>query len=84
MKTPKRPLVYQELVDFIARSDPHRLLAFRLSSKAARRVEMLANREKENRLTTAERDELDTYMHLSRILMLAQSQAYKMLIGVYP
>jgi hypothetical protein len=45
----------------------------------ARRVETLANREKESRITSAERDELDTYMHLSRIVMLAQ--AHKILNG---
>jgi len=83
MRTKQKPFVYQELVDLIARSDPRRVLAFRLSTKAARRVETLVKREKENRITPAEQDELNTYMHLSRILMLAQAQAHKILHGTH-
>ena len=81
MQTKKKLSVYSELVDLVARSDPHRVLSFRLSPKAARRVETLVNREKEDRITSAEKDELDTYMHLSRIVMLAQAQAHKLLNG---
>jgi hypothetical protein len=73
--------VYDELVNLVAKSDPHRVLAFRLSPKAARRVETLVKREKENRITPVEQNELDAYMHLSRIVMLAQAQAYKILNG---
>jgi hypothetical protein len=81
MQTRQQPSAYSELVDLVARSDPQRVLSFRLSSKMARRVETLVNREKESRITSAEKDELDTYMHLSRIVMLAQAQAHKILNG---
>ncbi len=81
MTVKQKPSVYSELVDLVARSDPHRVLSFRLSPKVGRRVETLVNREKENRITSAEKDELDTYMHLSRIVMLAQAQAHKILNG---
>lgn len=83
MQTKQKPFVYQELVDLIAGSAPDRVLAFRLSSKAARRVETLVRREKEDCITATEQDELNTYMHLSRILMLAQAQAYKILHGTH-
>jgi hypothetical protein len=56
-------------------------ISFRLSPKVARRVETLVNRKKESRITSAEKDELDTYMHLGRIVMLAQVQAHKILTG---
>lgn len=81
MQTKQKSSVYSELVDLVARSDPPRVLSFRLSPKVARRVEKLINREKENRITPTEKDELDTYMHLSRIVMLAQAQAHKILNG---
>jgi hypothetical protein len=76
-----KPSVYSELVDLVARSDPRRVIAFRLSAKVSRRVETLVNREKENRISNSERDELDAYMHLSRIVMLAQAQAQEILHG---
>lgn len=81
MQLQQKPLVYQELVDLIAYSDPQRVLAFRLSAKTARRVEKLVMREKEKRLKQAEQDELNIYMQLSRILMLAQARAHKILNG---
>lgn len=81
MQVQQKNLVYQELVDLIANSDPKRVLAFRLSAKTSRRVETLVMREKENRLKLAEQDELNTYMQLSRILMLAQARAHKLLNG---
>lgn len=81
MQIQQKPLVYQELVDLIARADPQGVLAFRLSAKAARRVETLIMREKENRLKLAELDELNLHMQLSRILMLAQARAHKFLNG---
>ncbi len=72
---------YHELVDLIARSDPQRVLAFRLSPQTAQRVETLISQEKANELSSSEQEELDTYMHLSRIVMLAQAQAHKLLHG---
>jgi len=71
--------IYHELVDFIARSDPQRILAFRLSAKTSQRVEALIDREKNSRLTPREKEELDTYMQLSRIIMLAQARAHNIL-----
>ncbi|MCI0692034.1 hypothetical protein L0337_08525 [candidate division KSB1 bacterium] len=81
MQTKQKSSAYSELVDLVARSDPHRVLSFRLSPKVGRRVETLINREKDSLITPAEKDELDTYMHLSRIVMLAQIQAHKILNG---
>jgi len=81
MQTKQNSSVYSDLVDLVARSDPQRVLSFRLSSKVARRVETLVNHEKKNNIAPAEKDELDTYMHLSRIVMLAQAQAHKILNG---
>lgn len=73
MKTPTTASAYRELVDLLARSDPQRVLAFRLSPQAAQRVETLISQEKTNQLSSSEQEELDTYMHLSRIVMLAQA-----------
>lgn len=73
--------VYHELVDLIARAAPEKLLTFRLSPEAAERVETLTDQEKSTQITLAEQEELDTYMHLSRILMLAQAQAHQILHG---
>lgn len=75
------PSAYRELVDLLARSDPQRVLAFRLSLQSANRVETLINQEKESQLSSEEQEELETYMHLSRIVMLAQAQAHKFLHG---
>lgn len=77
----KNASAYHELVDLLARSAPEKILSFRLSPKAAKRIETLIAREKNKRLKPAELEELDTYMHLNRIVMLAQAQAYKILHG---
>lgn len=79
MPTQQQSSAYGELVDFIARTDPQRVLSFRLSPKTSQHVENLIDREKNNRISKVERDELDTYMHLSRIIMLAQTHANQIL-----
>ncbi len=81
MVAKQKASAYHELVDLIARSDPQRVLAFRLSRQTAQRVETLVNQEKISQLSSSEQEELDTYMHLSRIVMLAQAQAHKLLHG---
>jgi hypothetical protein len=81
MKTRTKPSLYSELVDLVANSDPQGVVEFRLSPKTARRVEALINREKKNRITPSESEELNTYMHLSQIVMLAQARAHKILHG---
>jgi len=81
MRTQQNPKIYNELIDLIARSNPRRVLDFRLSQKTAKRVESLVEREKNDRIQPDEQDELDTYMQLSRIIMLAQAEAYRILHG---
>jgi hypothetical protein len=81
MAANQKSSAYQELVELIAHSDPQRVLAFRFSAKTAQRVETLIAQEKSGKISSSEKEELDIYMHLNRIVMLAQAQAHKLLHG---
>jgi hypothetical protein len=69
---------YDEIIDFLAAgTTPHSLVAFRPSQKAAQRVEELVGKSKEGTLSHEEQSELEDYLQLEHILILAKARARK-------
>ncbi len=71
--------IYDEIVDFIAGSDPRRVLDFKASEATNQRVTELLEKEREGRVTEAEQEELDHYLMLEHIIRLAKAKAHKLL-----
>lgn len=68
--------VYWELVDFIAAgTTPETLIAFRPSDAVLGRVQELTSRKQDGCLTPEEESELEEFLHLEHILILAKAQA---------
>ncbi len=68
---------FDEIADFFAANAAKDLIAFRPSQATSDRVELLVNKEKANRISAAEKEELDTYMVLEHIMRLAKAKAKK-------
>lgn len=66
---------YQEVIDFIASSNPAKVLVFKPSAEAKQRVSDLIEREKSEGLNQAETTELDYYMKLEHLMRMAKIKA---------
>lgn len=66
---------YQEVVDFIASSNPAKVLIFKPSDEASRRVSDLIEREKNEGLSAEETSELDYYMKIEHLMRMAKIKA---------
>ena len=67
---------YLELVDFIAAGmTPETLIAFRPSEAAQDRVQNLVSRKRDGFLTPDEEGELEEFLQLEHILILAKAKA---------
>jgi len=67
--------VYDSVADFIASLDPEKVLELRPDSKMQERLEELIKKEKANGLTKSEKDELDHFIVLERLIRLAKTRA---------
>lgn len=68
--------VYWELVDFIAAgTTPETLIAFRPSDAVQSRVQELIAKKQNGSITPDEESELEEFLHLEHILILAKAQA---------
>ncbi len=67
----------EEVADFIAATDPARVLAFRPSAETIARVSELIEREKGVGINDDERQELDHYMQLEHLMRMAKIFARK-------
>lgn len=73
--------VYWELVDFIAAgTTPERLIAYRPSDPVQSRVRELISRKQDGSVTSDEESELEEFLHLEHILILAKAQARRHLL----
>lgn len=74
------PRAYDEMVDFITSEiSPEKLIAFKASGKLQNRVEHLISKEKNGQISDDEKSELDQYMFLEHIMILAKAHAHKKL-----
>jgi len=67
----------EEVADFIAMTDPAKVLAFRPSKETQERVSDLIEREKNSEISNEEKSELDYYMHLEHLMRMAKIFARK-------
>lgn len=67
--------VYDHIADFIASMDPKKILELKAPPSISIRLETLIDKEKEGNLTLEEKDELDHYMVLERLIRLAKAHA---------
>ncbi len=72
----KAARTHEEIVEFIAGgTTPERVLAFRPSAEAQERAAELMRRSHEGTLTDEERSELEDFLELEHILILAKARA---------
>ena len=67
---------YEEIVDFIASgTTPESVVAFRPTEAAIRRVEELISKSRDGVISHDEQAELDDYLQLEHLLILAKARA---------
>lgn len=71
--------IYEEVVDFIARSNPQNVLEFKPSESVNQRVSVLLEKERGGKITAEEKKELDYFLMLEHIMRLAKAKARKLL-----
>lgn len=67
----------EEVANFIAMTNPAKVLAFRPSDETRQRVSELIEREKSGGISAEEKSELDYYMQLEHLMRMAKIQARK-------
>ncbi|MBX7060193.1 MAG: hypothetical protein K1X52_00895 [Pyrinomonadaceae bacterium] len=67
----------EEVADFIAATDPAKVIAFRPSKETSDRVSDLIDREKSGEISLEEQQELDQYMQLEHLMRMAKIFARK-------
>ena len=71
--------VYDEVIDFIAATNPSKVLAFRPSEATRQRVTDLIDREKTTGLKPEKKAELEHYMWLEHVMRIAKIRTRNML-----
>ncbi len=66
---------YDHIADFIAEMNPAKLLELRATEPERARLAALIDKEKESSLTLVEKDELDHYLVIERLIRLAKAHA---------
>ena len=67
---------YEEIIDFIAAgTTPEAVVAFRPSNAVQQRVAELTQRSKEGSILPEERSELEDYLQLEHIMVMAKARA---------
>jgi len=67
---------YEEIIDFIAAgTTPEAVVAFRPSESAQQRVAELVERSKEATISAEDQSELDDYLQLEHIMIMAKARA---------
>ncbi|MEN0005988.1 MAG: hypothetical protein AAF798_17690 [Bacteroidota bacterium] len=67
--------VYDSVADFIAKMNPQKMLELKADAVMQERVGILINKEKDEGLSTEEKDELDHYIVLERLIRLSKAKA---------
>ena len=74
--------VYDHLAETIAAMNPAKVLEIRAPKTATERLESLVEKEKEQGLTVNEKDELDHYLVLERLIRLSKAHARLKLVDL--
>lgn len=67
--------VYDEIAELLAQFAPAKVLALKASSEMQERLEFLIEKSKEGKLSIREKDELDHYIVLERLVRLSKIRA---------
>jgi hypothetical protein len=65
-----------EIADFLATASPEKVMAFKLSDSTQQRIRELIKKEKEGKIQSDEADELDRYLLLDNLMMIAKARAH--------
>jgi hypothetical protein len=71
--------VYDEVATFMASMNPEKVIAFKPSKANQNRLDFLLDKQDENGLSDAEKNELEHYLMLNRIIGLAKARALNLL-----
>ncbi len=63
---------YDELAEILSMANPARILQLKASKEMQQRLEVLIEKSKESQLSNIEKDELDHYIVLERLIRLAK------------
>jgi hypothetical protein len=69
--------VYDQIADLIARLDPSKVRALKATEEMTNRLELLIEKSREAALNKAEKDELDHYIVLERLIRLAKIRTHE-------
>lgn len=67
--------VYDQVADLLATLDPAKVLSMKASDDMQGRFDVLAQKSADGQLTKREKDELDHYIVLERLMRLAKIRA---------
>ncbi len=71
--------VYDEVAEFIASMNPAKTMELKAPKEAQERLQILIEQEKESGLSLEEKDELDHYLVLERLIRLSKAHARQQL-----
>ena len=71
--------VYDEVAAFVASMNPEKVIAFKASDAHQGRLDFLLDKQVESKLTRKEKNELEHYLMLNRIIGLAKARALTLL-----
>ena len=74
--------IYDHIAETIAAMNPSKVLEMRAPQAASERLESLVEKEKEHGLSATEKDELDHFLVLERLIRLAKAHARLQLAGL--
>ena len=70
--------MYDQIADLIASTEPEKLMALRASNEMQTRLEELIEKSKDESLSRLEKDELDHFIVLERLIRLAKIRSEKL------
>jgi hypothetical protein len=71
--------VYDEVADFMASMNPEKVIVSKPLKSNQNRLDSLLDKQKEITLSDSERNELEHYLILNRIIGLAKARAFNMI-----
>jgi hypothetical protein len=68
---------YDQLATILARLGPEEIMKLKASDEMQKRLELLLNKSRNNAISLEEKDELDHYLVLERLVRLAKIRSYQ-------
>jgi len=75
----RKTSVFDEISTFIAGMNPEKVISFRPSPAHQQRLDFLLEKQKETPLPAEEKNEIEQYLMINRIVGLAKARAIQML-----